>query len=114
VKVKASDTDYTLGILIDDDHHYSNLDMLEQYYQRPEVLQSFGWRIIQVYSKDWLSQKDRVVKQILRKITDEPEIISPSKEEETMLVSAHDQDEASEEVEVEQENKQSFIGRYDH
>lgn len=114
VKVKASDTGYTLGILIDDDHHYSNLDMLEQYYQRPEVLQSFGWRIIQVYSKDWLSQKDRVVKQILKKINDEPESVVIPEEEDVLSLTTTDSEEVLDIEEVEQENKQSFIGRYDH
>ncbi|EMR01558.1 AAA domain-containing protein [Cesiribacter andamanensis] len=72
VKLKPDDTDYTLGILVDDDHHYSNEDLLEQYYQRPEILQAFGWRIIQVFTKDWQQQKERVMKQLLKRLKEAP------------------------------------------
>lgn len=73
VKAKAEDEMYTLGILIDDDQHYGNTNLLEQYYQRPAVLQGFGWRVLHVFAKDWLTHPQKVLKQILRGLEHEPE-----------------------------------------
>ena len=56
VKAKPGDEEYTLSILIDDDKHYNNTNLVEQYYQRPAILQSFGWRSMHVFAKDWLHQ----------------------------------------------------------
>jgi superfamily I DNA and/or RNA helicase/predicted DNA-binding WGR domain protein len=72
VKAKIDDETYTLSILIDDDKHYSNNNILEQYYQRPAILQSFGWRIIHVFAKDWLHQPEKVMDQILKGIKEIP------------------------------------------
>jgi superfamily I DNA and/or RNA helicase/predicted DNA-binding WGR domain protein len=72
VKAKPGDDVYTLSILIDDEKHYSNPNLVEQYYQRPAVLQSFGWRSINVFAKDWLQQPDKVTALILKRIKEEP------------------------------------------
>jgi predicted DNA-binding WGR domain protein/DNA polymerase III delta prime subunit len=68
VKKQANEAEYTLGILIDDIVHYENDDLIEQYYQRPSILQSFGWSIAHVYAKDWLEDSDRVLSGLLRKL----------------------------------------------
>ena len=61
------DTDsYKLGILIDDEHHYQNNNILEQYYLRPSILKAFGWKVIQIYSKDWYKDEQRVIDRLLR------------------------------------------------
>lgn len=80
VKLKADDEEYTLSILIDDDKHYSNSNLLEQYYQRPAILQSFGWRSINVFAKDWLQQPEKVIEQIIKKIKEEPVAELPEEE----------------------------------
>jgi len=72
VKAKPGDEGYTLSILIDDDKHYSNENLVEQYYQRPAILQSFGWRSMHVFAKDWLHQPEKVMEQILKRIKEEP------------------------------------------
>ena len=72
VKLNAKDLDYTLSILLDDEKHYSNQNLIEQYYQRPAILQSFGWRTIHVFAKDWLLHPDRVILQILKRLKEEP------------------------------------------
>jgi superfamily I DNA and/or RNA helicase/predicted DNA-binding WGR domain protein len=72
VKAKRNDADYTLSILIDDDKHYSNNNLLEQYYQRPDILRSFGWRTMHVFTKDWLHDPKKVMRQILERIKEEP------------------------------------------
>src|ERR1700743_3451584 len=43
VKRRPEDEDYALAILIDDEGHYRNENLIEQYYQRPAILESFGW-----------------------------------------------------------------------
>ncbi len=72
VKAKRGDDEYTLGILLDDDMHYSNENLMEQYFQRPAVLQSFGWRTITIFAKDWFLQPDRVLQQLVKRIKEEP------------------------------------------
>lgn len=72
VKAKKEDTEYTLGILLDDDLHYSNENLMEQYFQRPAVLQSFGWRTITLFAKDWFQHPDRVLQQLIKRIKEVP------------------------------------------
>ena len=72
VKAKKEDEEYTLSILIDDDKHYSNQNLVEQYYQRPAILQAFGWRSINIFAKDWLLQPDKLIEQIVKRINEEP------------------------------------------
>ena len=67
LKINAEDQEYTLGIFIDDDKHYDKNNLLEQYYQRPAILKSFGWRSIHVFAKDWLHQPEKVMEQIIKK-----------------------------------------------
>jgi predicted DNA-binding WGR domain protein len=87
VKAKKDDADYTLCILIDDDKHYSNNNLLEQYYQRPDILRSFGWRTMHVFTKDWLHDPKKVMRQILEKIKEEPaEDTVPEIPEEDLLL----------------------------
>jgi hypothetical protein len=72
VKAKPGDTTYSLSILLDDDRHYKNENLLEQYYQRPAILQTFNWRTINVFAKDWLSQPDKVLELIVKRLHQEP------------------------------------------
>jgi predicted DNA-binding WGR domain protein/DNA polymerase III delta prime subunit len=116
VKLKPEDTTYTLGILLDDDHHYTNPDLLEQYYQRPDILKAFGWRILQVFAKDWLHQKDRVLKQLLKRIQQEPEA-GPMPEEALLSEEGLFQPvEPAEKIEssAPQSATTGFTARYDH
>ncbi|GAA0553380.1 AAA domain-containing protein [Chitinophaga japonensis] len=70
VKRQAADTHYCLGILVDDEQHYAQNNLVEQYYQRPAVLQSFGWRIAGVYAKDWLADRHKVLSRLLALLQD--------------------------------------------
>jgi len=72
VKVKPGDDEYTLSILVDDDGHYSNPNVLEQYFQRPAILEAFGWRSIHVFAKDWWQNPGKVMEQILKRIKESP------------------------------------------
>ena len=61
-----------LSILVDDEAHYSNTNLLEQYHQRPAILQSFGWKIMPVFAKDWLKQPQKVMDQIIKRLKEIP------------------------------------------
>jgi len=76
VKLKSGDPEYALGILIDDGWHYQNRNLIEQYYQRPAILQTFGWKVLPVFAKDWLHQPQKVMEQI-RKMMEEPKADAP-------------------------------------
>jgi predicted DNA-binding WGR domain protein/DNA polymerase III delta prime subunit len=70
VKKNPADDDYALAILIDDESHYRNDNLIEQYYQRPAILFSFGWKVVSVYAKDWLHQPQKVLEQVLKALGD--------------------------------------------
>ncbi len=70
---RTGGTRYALGLLIDDDRHYAQHDLLERYLQRPAILEAFGWRLVTVYTKDWLHDAESVLRQILRALAGEPE-----------------------------------------
>lgn len=57
---------YRLGILIDTEAHYANPDIIEQYLQRPAVLEAFGWQLERVLARDWLEDRDAVCHRLLR------------------------------------------------
>ena len=71
IKKKTDDIEYCLGILIDDEEHYKNDDLVEQYFQRPAILESFGWKVINVFAKDWLEDPRFVLETIERKLSRE-------------------------------------------
>jgi predicted DNA-binding WGR domain protein len=70
VKKNPADDDYALAILIDDEAHYRNDNLIEQYYQRPAILLSFGWKVLSVYAKDWLHRPQKVLEQVLKALGD--------------------------------------------
>jgi predicted DNA-binding WGR domain protein len=80
VKLHAGDEAYTLSILLDDDKHYDNSNLVEQYYQRPAILQSFGWRTMHVFAKDWLQQPEKIMDQIVKRIKELPLEDAPAEE----------------------------------
>lgn len=73
VKAGAKDAAYALGIQVDDEAWYQHQNVLEQYYQRPAVLESFGWQVLTVYAKDWLQQPQKVIEEILRRLGKPPQ-----------------------------------------
>jgi predicted DNA-binding WGR domain protein len=66
VKRHPEDEHYSLAILIDDERHYRNDNLMEQYYQRPAILERFGWTVLPVYAKDWLHQPQKVMEGVLK------------------------------------------------
>ncbi|MEO6254784.1 MAG: AAA domain-containing protein [Ferruginibacter sp.] len=72
IKENPGDEEYTLSILIDDDDHYGNGNLVEQYYQRPAILRSFGWRSMHVFAKDWLHHPEKVMEEIVKRLKEIP------------------------------------------
>ena len=68
VKSEKNADAYDLSILVDDDSHYANNNLLEQYYQRPEILKDFGWKTISVFAKDWLHDEQGVMEAIKKRL----------------------------------------------
>jgi superfamily I DNA and/or RNA helicase/predicted DNA-binding WGR domain protein len=89
IKKTIDDELFIAGILLDDELHYINDDLLEQYIFKPQLLRNNGWNIIQVFSKDWYADKDITLDTILRAIERNPqEIGKPMEMAETELVSS--------------------------
>jgi len=59
----ASGEYFSLGVLLDSDTAAAT-DVRERYIFRPTVLRSFGWKIIDVLSHDWLRDPEDVLKRI--------------------------------------------------
>jgi predicted DNA-binding WGR domain protein len=55
-----------LAVLIDTAAHYTNRDVFERYVSRPRILGAFGWRAIQVLSRDWHDEPRAVLDRIER------------------------------------------------
>jgi len=76
--VRGTETSsYRLGIVLDDQSHYENTDVVEQYCQKPQVLSGFGWEIYHLYKKDWHLKPDQVVDDIIGRLTVKQETLAP-------------------------------------
>lgn len=67
---------FSLGILLDGDAS-ATANVRERYIFRPTVLRSFGWKIIDVLSHDWLNDSEEVLNRIealLQRGEDTPEL----------------------------------------
>ena len=63
---RPDDNEYRLGILIDGEQWYSQLDILERELMKPRLLEAFGWRILNVFASDWYHDSESVVARILK------------------------------------------------
>src|SRR5690606_7510009 len=68
IKKSVGDEFYAAGVLLDDETHYQNDDLLEQYIFKPQLLKNNGWNIIQVFSKDWYLNRENVLENIIHVI----------------------------------------------
>jgi hypothetical protein len=67
---KAGAGRFILGVLIDRDLLDKTSDALEQNLLRPEVLKSFGWKVLRITAKDWHHDRASVLAQIDRELAD--------------------------------------------
>ena len=66
IRKNLQDETYALGILVDSDE--PGKEVMEKFYQRPLTMQTFGWNVIQVWTKDWLHKKEEVLSKILKQL----------------------------------------------
>jgi hypothetical protein len=62
------DGHYAVAVLVDTAAHYANRDVFERYVSRPRILGAFGWRTIQVLSRDWCHEPQAVLDRIERAV----------------------------------------------
>jgi hypothetical protein len=62
---REGDTAYRLGILIDTDEYYEQTDLLERELMRPQLLRTFGWKIVHVLAKDWHQDQESIAQQLV-------------------------------------------------
>ncbi len=68
---RAGEPAYRLGILLDDENHYGQTDLLEREMMRPRLLRAFGWQIACVLTKEWLADQEKTVEGLLRLLDDD-------------------------------------------
>jgi predicted DNA-binding WGR domain protein len=90
----SSDSFHQLGILVDTDAHYANLNLLDRYLMQPSILRAFGWRFALVLTKDWYHTPDDVLARIekLLRGQEEPE---PQDEEPAEPIISESQEKAA-------------------
>jgi predicted DNA-binding WGR domain protein len=71
---------YAVGVLIDSAAHYANRDVFERYVSRPGILVNFGWRTIQVLSRDWYHEPQTVLDRIERAMHEPAATAEPMQE----------------------------------
>ncbi|MEQ8788783.1 MAG: AAA domain-containing protein [Pirellulaceae bacterium] len=62
---REGDPQYQLAVLVDGESYYSQQDLLERDMMRPRLLEAFGWRVAHVLAKDWLHDREAVLRRLL-------------------------------------------------
>jgi len=71
--VRAKDgRGYALGILVDTEAHYQNVNLVDRYLTQPGILRTFGWKVAFVLTKDWLHEPAAVLDRLERLIAGTP------------------------------------------
>jgi predicted DNA-binding WGR domain protein len=81
---RHDDSLYQLGILVDTEGHYGNLNLLDRYLMQPSILRAFGWRFALVLTKDWYHTPDEVLGR-LGKLLDGQEVAAEATPDSTDL-----------------------------
>lgn len=55
---------YDLALLIDDEAHYEEGNLYQNYLLKPQILKQFSWKVMSINSKDWYERKDQVLRRI--------------------------------------------------
>lgn len=63
---------YSLGILLDGKGYHQTQTTRDREIVQPSVLRSLNWRIMRVWSVDWLNNPERVVERIEKAISEKP------------------------------------------
>jgi len=58
------DAEYRLGILVDTEEFYQQMEPLEREMMKPKLLEAFGWSVMHVTAKDWCQDSEQVLERI--------------------------------------------------
>lgn len=58
-------TSYELGILLDSPEWYAESDLLERDLMKPRLLHAFGWNMVVVLTKDWITDSGKVTDELV-------------------------------------------------
>jgi predicted DNA-binding WGR domain protein len=61
---------YRVGILVDTESYYQQNDIVERDIMRPQLLESFGWKVTHVLAKDWFQNPSAILESLTRFIED--------------------------------------------
>jgi predicted DNA-binding WGR domain protein len=65
---RHGDERHRLGILVDTGEHYRQDDVLERDLLRPQLLESFGWKVAKVLSTDWHRIREQVLEGLVKRL----------------------------------------------
>jgi predicted DNA-binding WGR domain protein len=68
---RPGDRHYRAGILVDTDAYYRQGDIIERDVMRPQLLESFGWKVMHVLAKDWYKDPSAIIKSLTRFIEED-------------------------------------------
>ncbi|MES2331853.1 MAG: DUF3320 domain-containing protein [Bacteroidota bacterium] len=64
----SNNNEYLLGILCDGDNYFNAKTTRDREITQPQVLKSFGWNILKVWSADWWENPDKSIFEIIKAI----------------------------------------------
>lgn len=70
---RAGEDQYRLGILVDTAAWYAQTDLIERELMKPALLESFGWSVAVVLTKDWYHEPEQTLERLERRLAGESE-----------------------------------------
>ncbi len=68
IKKSLNELHFNLGILIDAHDAEDSTPVIEKYFQRPMMMEAFGWKVLQVWTNDWFHNHDSIKENILEQL----------------------------------------------
>ena len=69
----ANSSNYCLGLLLDGENYHKTQTTRDREIVQPSVLKSLNWRIMRIWSVDWITNPNRVISRIEKFIKEKPE-----------------------------------------
>jgi predicted DNA-binding WGR domain protein len=68
---RSGERHYRAGIMVDTDAYYRQGDIIERDVMRPQLLETFGWKVTHVLAKDWYQNPSAIVESLTQFIEDD-------------------------------------------
>ena len=65
----AGESELAVAVLVDTPERYVDHEAFEQHHIRPSVLRAFGWTVVNVLYKDWLTNPGASIARVVRALT---------------------------------------------